>query len=70
MVTDRTGRSSEIFINNDDKVMHALSSSSSSSTSTGAKETTSSSEDERGFIGIFYVHFEKVSSLYEHFFSF
>jgi hypothetical protein len=69
MVTDRTGRYSEIFINIDDKVMHALlSSSSSSSTSTGARETTSSSEDERGFIGIFYVHFEKVSSLYECFF--
>jgi len=46
--------------------MHAL--SSSSSTSTGARETTSSSEDERRFIGIFYVHFEKVSSLYERFF--
>jgi hypothetical protein len=36
--------------------------------STGARETTSISEDERGFIGIFYVHFEKVSTLHECFF--
>lgn len=36
--------------------------------STGARETISRSEDERGFIGIFYVHYEKVSSLHECFF--